>query len=75
VVLSAPADANLLLPRSWTLSTPLPFDTGWLPRSWGTLPQPGYLEGNVVEHDGALYDLLRLNRCGVRCVLFGGRFD
>jgi hypothetical protein len=30
--------------------------------AWPPLPQPGYLEGNMVEGpDGTLYDILRLN--------------
>ena len=40
----------------------LPFDTSWLPASWGRLKTPGYLEGNAVEGpDGEVYNILRLN--------------
>eukprot|EP00049_Salpingoeca_infusionum_P008294 m.135204 g.135204 ORF g.135204 m.135204 type:complete len:444 (-) comp13972_c1_seq6:2754-4085(-) len=62
VVISADLSSDLLDPRSWTISTPLPFNTEWLPSSWPQLSAPGYLEGNmVVAPNGSLYNILRLN--------------
>lgn len=66
VVVSAPVDAatDLLDPRSWRISAPLPFDISWVPVEWRSkMSAPGYLEGNVVlGPDGrTVYNILRFN--------------
>lgn len=62
LVISAPADADLLRAESWTMSNPLPFRREWLPAGWEDLPRPGWLEGNAVQApDGALWNVLRFN--------------
>eukprot|EP01049_Picozoa_sp_SAG25_P010798 SAG25_NODE_1222_length_3569_cov_3.378963_4_plen_398_part_00 len=55
--------ADLLDPASWSVTPAVPFDTAWLPYSWGSLPTPGYLEGNAaLGPDGtSVYCVLRLN--------------
>jgi hypothetical protein len=61
-VISAPSDSDLLDASSWTMSNKLPFDPAWIPEEWGTLSNPGWLEGNVVETPGSeLCNILRLN--------------
>jgi hypothetical protein len=61
-VISAPADSNLLDAESWTMSNKLPFDPAWVPAAWGTLENPGWLEGNVVATpEGELWNILRFN--------------
>jgi hypothetical protein len=61
-VISAPEDADLLDAASWTMSNKLPFNPDWLPAAWGTLADPGWLEGNAVAGpDGALWNILRFN--------------
>lgn len=56
-VLSAPADADLLDAKSWTLSKRVAFDPQWLPG-----PRNGWLEGNVVPTpDGRLVEIMRVN--------------
>ena len=58
----AAVDSDLMNPASWSVSESLPFNTSWLPSDFGTLSNPGYLEGNAVEGpDGELYNILRLN--------------
>ncbi|MCX5682729.1 MAG: sialidase family protein [Planctomycetota bacterium] len=57
MVLSAPADADLLKAASWTFSNRLRFDPAWLKAK-----NPGWLEGNaVVTPEGGIVDILRLN--------------
>jgi hypothetical protein len=62
-VVSAPADADLLDPASWTVAPFLPYDTNWP----GTISggRPSVLEGNmVVTPDGKLVNVLRYNTKG-----------
>jgi len=55
-MLSAPVDADLLNPASWTLADPLPSD-----RSWNGGDMGAWLEGNaVVTPTGELVDVLRV---------------
>ena len=62
LVISAPEDADLLDASSWTKSNHLAFDPDWLPREWGELENPGWLEGNAVEGpDGSILNVLRFN--------------
>lgn len=62
LVMSAPADVDLLVADNWTMSNKLRFDADWLPPEWGPLEAPGFLEGNVVETpDGQLLNILRCN--------------
>ena len=59
-VLSAPVDADLLDPASWTASEFLPSD-----RSWNGGDMGGWLEGNlVVAPNGTLVNLLRVDTQG-----------
>ena len=59
--LSAPADADLMEPKNWTVSKPLRYDPAWLPKDLKLKEGAhGYLEGNaVVAPDGRLVDVLR----------------
>jgi len=60
-VISAPADADLLKPESWTLSEPLARDPAWL---GGTFD--GWLEGNaVIDPAGGVLDILRVDLPGL----------
>ena len=62
LVISTPADADLLDAASWTMSNKLAYDPAWTPAAWGTVENPGWLEGNmVVTSDGELWDMLRFN--------------
>ena len=62
MLLHAALGADLLDPAAWTVSESLALNESWLPKSWGTLENPGYLEGNAVEGpDGEVYNILRLN--------------
>jgi len=62
LVISAPADADLLDADKWRMSIKLPFDPAWVPPGWGALDAPGWLEGNVVETPtGELWNILRFN--------------
>ncbi len=62
LVISAPADADLLDAANWTMSNKLAYDPAWTPTAWGAVENPGWLEGNmVVTPDGALWDMLRFN--------------
>lgn len=61
-VASAPLNTNLLEASNWEMSNKLAFDAAWIPSDWGTLENPGWLEGNiVVSPDGNLFNILRLN--------------
>jgi hypothetical protein len=61
VALSAPADADLLDPKSWTVSEPRPYDPAWLPKSCKLAEKKhGFLEGNaVMDPEGHLLNVLR----------------
>ena len=63
VMIHAAIGSNLLDQQSWAITPAVPFDTRWLPRAWGKLPSPGYLEGNaVLGPDGqTVYNILRVN--------------
>ena len=59
-MLSAPLDANLLNPSSWTAGNFLRSDTNWIGGTFG-----GWLEGNaVVTRDGQMHNLLRVDTAG-----------
>ncbi|MFA6292725.1 MAG: sialidase family protein [Victivallales bacterium] len=61
-VISCPVDADLLRRDSWTMSNKLRFDPAWVPKRWGNLECPGWLEGNVLTHpDGGLCNILRFH--------------
>jgi len=61
-MMSAPVDADLLDPASWTISNPLARDPSWLPDD-GFL---AWLEGNaVVGPDGAMLNILRVGTPGL----------
>ena len=61
-VISVPEDADLLDAASWTMSNKLAFNPAWVPVAWGTLVNPGWLEGNcVATPDGGLCNILRFN--------------
>lgn len=61
-VISCPADADLLRRDAWTLSNKLRFDPAWVPKEWGRLDGPGWLEGNVLARpDGSLCNVLRFH--------------
>lgn len=51
MLVSAPEDADLMNPASWTATPPLPFDTAWLEDVQPSLPSGGYLEG---QHHSAV---------------------
>ena len=62
LVISAAEDADLLKAASWTKTNHLAFDPDWIPSAWGTLENPGWLEGNMVKAlDGTIVDVLRFN--------------
>jgi len=62
LVVSAPEDSDLLDSANWTMTNKVPFDPAWLPPSWGEVPVPGWLEGNVVAApNGELWNILRFN--------------
>jgi len=63
VVLSVPADGELMAAAQWTVSEPLAYDPAWLPEDLAVEEKyQGYLEGNaVVTPDGRLVNLLRYN--------------
>lgn len=63
-LISAPADADLLDPASWTTMPFLKYDVNW-PGSVGGGNLAGLLEGNaVVKPDGTLVNLLRYQTNG-----------
>lgn len=62
LVVSAPADSDLLNAANWTMSNSLAFDPGWVPPAWGKAENPGWLEGNVVvDRTGVLWNVLRVH--------------
>ena len=66
LVISASTDADLLDTASWRMSNKLAYDSAWTPSSWGHIPLPGWLEGNMVAGpDGAVWDILRFNSAPV----------
>jgi hypothetical protein len=57
LVMSAPADADLLNAANWTFGIPLARDPAWLDGKFG-----GWLEGNaVVSPEGGIVNLLRVD--------------
>ena len=62
LVISAPADADLLDAANWRMSNKIPYDPAWS-NSWDNPPvKPGWLEGSVVETpDGELWNIIRVN--------------
>ena len=61
-VVSAPADADLLDARNWTISNKIPFDPAWIPNDWQQPENPCWLEGNVaLAPNGELWNILRFN--------------
>lgn len=62
LVVSADVDTDLLDATNWSMSNKIAFDPAWIPKSWGEVPVPGWLEGNVVETpEGELWNMLRFN--------------
>ena len=62
--LSAPEEADLLDPASWTFTPPLPFDESWTGRDVSG-SRPSFLEGNMVAApDGRIFNLPRFNSPG-----------
>jgi hypothetical protein len=62
LVIAADEGVDLLDASNWVMSNKLPFDPGWLPREWGQVGNPGWLEGNVLETpSGEIWNILRLN--------------
>ena len=58
MVMSAPADSDLLDPESWLFSEPVPYDPSWpgLPEG----PSAGNIEGTLtVDADGGLINIMR----------------
>ncbi len=71
---SCAADADLLDPKNWHMTDPLPFDSTWEGLPGGKLS--GLLEGNaVVAPDGGIVNMLRIQqyqaerRCGDAVIL------
>lgn len=63
-IVSAPVDADLLDPKSWSVTPFLAYDPSW-PGTIEGGDKPGYLEGNVVvTPDGELVNILRYNTRG-----------
>jgi hypothetical protein len=57
LMMSAPAEADLLKAESWTVSNPVAGDRAWLDGKFG-----GWLEGNaVVTPDGDILNILRVD--------------
>ena len=62
LVISAPADADLLDAANWTMSERLRFYPSWLPADREMVERVGWLEGNAVRGpEGTLWNVLRLN--------------
>ena len=60
-IASCASDADLLDPRNWHMTTPLPFDDGVAGMPQGKLA--GLLEGNaIVAPDGSIVNMLRLQQ-------------
>lgn len=58
MVMSAPIDADLMNPESWSFSEPTPYDPAWPGVAKG--PSAGNIEGTlVVFPDGKLYNVMR----------------
>ncbi|WP_075091056.1 sialidase family protein [Haloferula sp. BvORR071] len=56
-MMSAPADADLLDPKSWSFTNPLPRDPAWLGGDFAA-----WLEGNaVIDPEGKVVDILRVD--------------
>lgn len=58
----------LMNPDNWRITTPVPFDKTWIPKSYPPLLAPGFLEGNVVilpktstNDDVRVLNVLRFN--------------
>jgi len=63
-VVSAPVDADLLDPKSWSVTPFLPYDPAW-PGTIRGGDKPGVLEGNIVATpSGELVNFLRYNTVG-----------
>ncbi len=61
-VVSVSDTADLLEADNWTMSNKLAFDPAWLPKEWGEIPIPGWLEGNCVSAPtGEIWNILRFN--------------
>lgn len=60
-IASCAADADLLDPKNWHMTNPLPFDKTWTGMPQG--PVQGLLEGNaVVAPDGSIQNILRIQQ-------------
>ncbi len=59
MVFSAPVDADLLDPYSWTFSDPIEYDPSWPGVAKG--PTGGNIEGCLTVIDGKLYNVMRYN--------------
>ncbi len=61
-VVSIADTADLLEADNWSMSNKLAFDPAWLPKEWGEIPIPGWLEGNcVATPTGEIWNILRFN--------------
>lgn len=60
-------DDPIMSASNWRLTSPLPFDRSWIPKSFPNISLPGYLEGNVVivpkpsSADLRVLNILRFN--------------
>ena len=62
LVISVGKDGDLLDAGNWSMSNQLAFDPAWLPKEWGDLARPGWLEGNMVTApSGELWNVLRFH--------------
>ena len=43
-----PSVNGIMAPAAWRITSALPSDLTWIPKSWPTLSAPGFLEGNAV---------------------------
>ncbi|MHB1461089.1 MAG: sialidase family protein [Armatimonadota bacterium] len=61
-VVSVSDTTDLLEADNWSMSNKLAFDPAWLPKEWGGIPIPGWLEGNCVcTPSGEIWNILRFN--------------
>ncbi|CAG7610578.1 hypothetical protein PAESOLCIP111_01258 [Paenibacillus solanacearum] len=61
MVVSAPANADLLDAANWTKTNELAYNPAWTPASWNST-KPGWLEGNIVQApSGEMWNVLRMN--------------